>query len=165
MADPIWLDGYSGQRIDELIALERTHRIDSLLLALEQAIRSDAAQTGPNPICDEARTVLAIEALEREVNNGGYHQFFVNTPEFAPVIVESLRQIGCLKVASITEDAISALKLTRVTPDEVEQVIYDEDEVRDQALTRCDEQFFEYPEPIADRLFAFVKANRDKFKL
>jgi len=48
MADLIWLDGYSGETTEQLLALERTHRIDSLILAFEQALgqketRRDAA--------------------------------------------------------------------------------------------------------------------------
>lgn len=162
MAELVWLDGYSGQSIDELIVLEGTHRIDSLISALEQAIKISATSKS---ISQEAGIVLAVEALEREVNNGGYHQFFLNTPEFVSVIVESLRHIGCPLVASITETAILALNLSQVTTEEVEQVIYNEDESRDEILSRCDDRFFEYPEPIENRLFAFVKANRDKFSL
>jgi hypothetical protein len=38
---------------------------------------------------------MAVESLEREVNNGGYDQFFVNAAEYTPVIADSLSAIGC----------------------------------------------------------------------
>ena len=34
MAELKWLDGYTGQTIDGLLAMEGTHRIDSLVLAI-----------------------------------------------------------------------------------------------------------------------------------
>jgi hypothetical protein len=38
MYDLKWLEGYSGQTTEELIALEGEYRIDSLVLAFEQAL-------------------------------------------------------------------------------------------------------------------------------
>ena len=85
-----WLDGYNGQSIEELIALERTHRTDSLVIALEQAMDQKAARLGEESLTEEERFILAIEALEHEVNNGGYGQFFVNSSrEYTPVIAET----------------------------------------------------------------------------
>lgn len=64
-----FLAGYSGQTTDELIALASNYRIDSIVLAFEQALdqRSLARE-----LTVEESWILAIEALEREVNNGGY---------------------------------------------------------------------------------------------
>ena len=71
-----WLDGYSGETIDELIALAGSHRIDSIVLAIEEALlRRELGELN-----EAETTVLAIEALEREVNNGGYHRFFGAAP-------------------------------------------------------------------------------------
>jgi hypothetical protein len=38
MPDLKWLDSYSGQTADQLLALEGEYRIDSLVLAFEQAL-------------------------------------------------------------------------------------------------------------------------------
>lgn len=165
MPELTWLDGYSGETVEQLLALEGTHRIDSLVLAFEQAIDQKAAREGKGSLTVEEHTVLAVEALEREVNNGGYDQFFVNTMEFAPVILAALRRIGCPKVAAITEDAIRALRLPELSVSEIEKVIYDDDDQRDKALGECDGCFFEYPESIENRLFAFIKQNRSTIRL
>jgi len=74
MADLKWLDGYSGESIEELIALAAEYRIDSLLVALEEALNQKAAEVGELDLSDEERIVLAVEALEREVSNGGFGQ-------------------------------------------------------------------------------------------
>ena len=107
--------------------------------------------------------MLAIEALEHEVNNGGYNQFFVNSSvEYAPCIVEALRRIGCPKTAAITQDAIATLRLPVIAVAETEKIIHVDDDRRNKALSKCDGRFFERPESIEDRLFTFIKANKRK---
>src|SRR5687768_7468462 len=102
-----WFD-YKGQTTDELLALGDQYRIDSLVLAFEQGI----LQKVDAPISDEERVVLAVEGLEREVNNGGYSQFFLNSSnEYVDVIEQALRDIGCPETADITRDAVAALRL------------------------------------------------------
>ena len=150
-----WLDGHNGESVDDLIALEVKYRTDSLVLAFEEALDKKAARLGDAKLSDEERVILAIEALEREVNNGGYDQFFVNSSrEYAPIIVNALRRIGCPKVAEITQ---KALKIMQEFPEDNED--------RQEALGECDTQYFEYPENIEKSLFAFIKANRSKIKL
>ena len=86
-----WLDGYSGQSVEQLLSLEGKSRTDSLVLAFEQAISQRAEGADNQGLTNTEHVVLAVEALEREVNNGGYHQFFTNSSrEFAPTIVDSL---------------------------------------------------------------------------
>ncbi len=86
MSDLKFLKDYSGQTVEQLLALEGECRIDSLVLAFEQAVDQKAVREGAGAVNVEERVILAVEALEREVNNGGYEQFFLNsTLEFAPI--------------------------------------------------------------------------------
>jgi hypothetical protein len=160
-----WLDRYSGQTTDQLIALEGKYRTDSLIAAFEQAMDQKAARVGEVNLSDEERIILAVEALEREVNNGGYGQFFVNSSrEYSPIIINALHRIDCPKVAEITEEALNIVQKIPMTDDEIENGTWIENDDRHEALNECDELFFEYPESIDERLFAFIKANRDKIK-
>lgn len=161
-----FLVDYSGQTIDELVALEGVYRIDSLPLAVEQALYKKLGYTPGLALLTEAElTVLAVESLEREVNNGGYHQFFVNTPEYAPHIVDALRRINCNAAADITRRAIDTLDLPALNVDEIENIIYDDDDARDAALDALDQEFYEYPDPISERLFEYIKANKDEIRI
>jgi hypothetical protein len=163
MADLQWLEGYSSQTVDELIALEPAYRVDSLVLAFEQAIDQKAARVGEQNLTEEERIVLAIEALEREVNNGGYGQFFVNASrDFAPMIVNALQRIGCPITAEITQKAVDAVHRMPMLPDEVADGSWENDEERSDALAECDSRFFEGTENIEQRLFAFIEGNRHK---
>lgn len=119
-----FLEGYSGQTVDELIDLEKTCRVDSLVLAFEEVLDRKAFHKGLDYLSEPELIILAVEALEREVNNGGYHQFFLNSSkEYAPIVVNALNKISCPKTAEITQKAIDNLgvngPLTILVIDEV----------------------------------------------
>jgi Domain of unknown function (DUF4375) len=156
-----WLDGYSGQPVEEILALEGKYRIDSLVLAFEQAISQKERRDESQALTDEERTVLAVEALEREVNNGGYDQFFTNSSKlFAPTIVDSLQRIGCKKTATVTQRAIKALGIADLTAEAIDTAMATDNERRLAKLGRCNVSFYKCAEPIAERLFVFNKANK-----
>jgi hypothetical protein len=135
-------------------------------VAFEQALDQKAARDGEQSLSDQEHTVLAVEALEREVNNGGYGQFFLNSSrEYAPMIVESLKRIGCLKTAEITQKAVAALKLQNLSAETIETTMATESDERDQELDQCDDLYYDTGENIADALFAFIKANKDAINL
>jgi len=158
---PAWLEGYSGQSVDQLLSLQGQYRTDSLVLAFEQAIRQKAEREGVQSLTDEERIVLAVEALEREVNNGGYDQFFANSSrEFTPTVVAALQRIGCKKTATITQKAIKALGTSDLTAEAIDAAMAGDDEQRLTKLNRCDDSYYKGAEPIAERLFAFIKANK-----
>lgn len=161
-----WLDGYSGQSVDQLLSLEGKYRIDSLVLAFEQAIGQKVARVGERGLSNEERIVLAVEGLEREVNNGGYAQFFTNSSrEYASIIVNSLQRIGCRKAANITEKAIKALDISDLTVEAIETVMAKNDKQREAKLNQCDDEYYKNEEPIADQLFEFIKANKAHIRL
>jgi hypothetical protein len=160
-----WLERYSSQTPDELIFLEKEYRIDSLVLAFEQAIGQKAARDGDQSLSEVELTVLAVEALEREINNGGYSQFFCNTAEFAPVIVPSLVRIGCLRTAELTQKALDALRLPDLNVATIDATMAAANDQRDAVLSECGDSYFESPEPIEVLLFDFIKANRRAINL
>ena len=158
-----WLDRYSGQTLEQLLSLEGKSRTDSLVLAFEQAINQRAENVDNT---NTEHVVLAVEALEREVNNGGYDQFFANSSrQFAPTIVDSLRRIGCMKAASITQKAIKALGVSDLTVQAIDTAMATDDEQRLKKFAQCDDAYYKNAEPIAERLFAFIKANKAGIRL
>jgi hypothetical protein len=168
MTELKWLDGYSGESIDDLVALASTHRVDSIVLAIEQALQQRAAKVGLTELSEAELTVLAVEALEREVNNGGYHQFFFNTSEFAPFVVDALRRIACPETAEISAKALSLLGLRPpLTAAKVAKAIDDDpdEELVDTLSDECDGPYYEAGEPIAERLLDYVRAHRASIRL
>jgi Domain of unknown function (DUF4375) len=164
MADPKFLDGYSGQTTEELLALAGEYRIDSLVLAFEEAIQQKWAD---EPIGQEESFVIAVEALEREVNNGGYSQFFVNASnQSAELVVEALQAIDCPRTADITREAIAALGVEEpLLPEKLEAAVLAEDEGVMSKLAKCDDRYYENNEPIAERLFEWIERNRARIRV
>jgi hypothetical protein len=161
-----WLEGYSGQTVYQLLSLEGRYRTDSLVLAFEQAINQKAGREGRRSLTDVESTVLAVEALERKVNNGGYGQFFINSsPEVASTIVSALQRIDCPKTAKITQRAMKALGISNLKAENSEAAMAPDDKRREKKLDRCDDAYHASVEPIAERLFAFIKLNKAAFRL
>ena len=159
-----WFDSYSGQSTEQLLSLEGEYRTDSLVVAFEQAL--DQKSAAEKSLTPEEQVVLAVEALEREVNNGGYSQFFTNSSvEHCPNIVMSLEQIGCPETADITKRALNVLNVPRLSAETIQASMATESDARDEALSECDDLYYDSGENIADRLFAFIKANKSAIKL
>lgn len=167
MSKEKWLDAYAGQTTDELIALQGEYRTDSLVLAFEQALDQKAERVGREGLTREELVILAIEALEREVNNGGYNQFFINSSkEYAAVVVDALKRIGCAETAQLTQRAIEALGIEGpVTIAAIDRVMENEDSERDDKLGACDEHYFDVAGDLAGPLLEFIKGNKDKITL
>lgn len=168
MAELKWLEGYSGQSVDELVALASEYRIDSIVLAFEQAIQQTTDRDSLSRLNEAELAILTVESLEREVNNGGYHQFFLNTPQYAPFIVAALTRIDCSRTAEITALGLSMLGLRQpFTADQVERTLgKDSDGKLIEVLSdQCDGPYYNSGEPIADRLFTYIGSNRGSIRL
>jgi len=185
------VERYSGKTVDELIAMANGDEIE-LLFSIEIALQQKAEKQGAHSLSEEERIYLAIEALEREVNNGGYSQFFLNSShEFAPIIVESLRRIDCPKNAEIAARAINAVRPASASPDEVMKAVLafaNEEEERwepkaggvlerqasdadpsshdaiTEELDACDRLYYSVGENIGGQLIEFVKANKSRIQ-
>lgn len=158
-----FLDNYGGQSVEQLLALEGEYRIDSLVLAFEQAIH----QKGPQKQLTQVESdILAVEAMEREVNNGGYHQFFLNTPEFGPKLPSALERIACPIAAKIASDALNHLGLDGTAAEAA--VVAALTRLGGQAISdlhEMDERYYRNPESIEVGLFAYIKANAAQIHL
>jgi hypothetical protein len=158
-----FLASYNGQSIQELIAMKHTHRIDSLVLAAEQALYDKPR----SELSEPERVVLAVEAMEREVNNGGYHQFFTNSSHVhTDFIVRALELINCPKVAAITGDAIARLQLPeQYQAENVESVAMELSDEEREKLGECDSRYYENDENIAENLFAYIEQHQHEIRI
>ena len=160
----IFLESYQGQSVEELLQLQDTHRIDSLVLALESAL--DSRKDAGLELSMVELTVLAIEAFERAVNNGGFSQFFDNTSvEYAAVIVDSLNRINCLKLATLAQQAIDLIGVSPSDLVAVEARMDSDDEALEKALNELDDLVDESDEVPAYALFHYVKKHRQSIIL
>jgi hypothetical protein len=156
---------YRGQTTQELLACKDSHSATSLVFAFEWGIQAKGRQLGEKALTDEERVVLALRALDREVNNGGFHQFFWNSSrKFAPIVVPSLQRVGCPAVAALTERAIAILQPKALTVESFEEAILQEHAERDAAFNVLDKEFYNLA-PVVDHLLEFIVEHQDRIQL
>jgi hypothetical protein len=167
MSDLKFLASYSGESTEELIRMGSDYRIDSLVMAFEEALGRKAYRLGDAALSWPERVVLAVEALEREVNNGGYAQFFINSSkEYASMIVEALHAIDCRDTAEVTEVAIDSLRTRGETSEAaIDEAMNSADGNTSDQLSTCDDRYYEVGEDIAGKLFAFIMRNKREISI
>jgi hypothetical protein len=119
--------------------------------------RVDFAEQSP-----DQRVFSAVWALEAEVNNGGFAQYFASwdgdTAGFAP---DALERIGATSAAAIVRRALAAVSAEPLPDDhDAREALVNglsDDQLR--ALEVLDEEFFAYPDDLTGCLFAFVSAH------
>ena len=121
------------------------------LIALSESPHTDFGRVDFAAQSHEQQVFSAIWALESQVNNGGFVQFFDSEDalvvSFAPV---ALCSIGAVKCADIVSRAI-ALAASGESEQATEQV------------DSLDSEFYTYPDNLTELLYNYVAANRATF--
>jgi len=108
----------------------------------------------------------AIWAVESEVNNGGFSQYFYNgSAESASFVVEALETIGAPKTADICKRAIAAAFPTGLPQDwkNIRPAAADFSDDVLEKLEPLDQEFFGYPHDLTGLLFAYVSGHQEEF--
>ncbi len=167
LADLGWIDDYEGQSVDDILAFADSEDPYQLLSCLEQAIqehwRKNPGATGVENI------IMAVMALLREVNNGGFDQFFRNSSKrWAFFARDALVHIGREDAAKIAGRAIRALGIPNtamaVGPgvgekfDILDQKMSTSSTRRDEIFQECDVAFCNLPKLPAS-LLAYARKH------
>jgi hypothetical protein len=108
----------------------------------------------------------AIWAVEAEVNNGGFVQYFYNSScETVPFVVKALETIGAFDTADICRRAIACafpLGLPANT-DDIHEAVADFSEEVVKMLHELDGEFIPYPCDLTALLFAYVSEHPEEF--
>ena len=108
----------------------------------------------------------AIWAVESEVNNGGFSQYFYNSSaETAPFVEQALQAVGAPRTADICKRAISVAFPDGLpaTDDAIVAAAADFSDAILAALEPLDQEFFAYPHDLTQLLFAYVSKYPDEF--
>jgi len=150
--------------LEQLLTLENTNDI---IVSIDDAISGmceygDVLErlTGPQ------RNFFYNQCFEKEINNGGFSQFFLNSSgDWAHETVQSLRIVGASKTASILQLAI----------DEFPNGVVPKDREKRAELIECierkagevweslDREFYEYEEDLNLLNLEYVKQNKGLF--
>ena len=135
---------------------------DHYLIDLSESERTDFGRVDFADQSEEQKIFSAIWALESQINNGGFEQYFASwdgdTATFAPA---ALRRIGAHRCAGIVETALEVVSQQALPVDQTaHQMLIDSlsDDDREK-LRALNDEFFAYPDNLSDLLFDFVQAH------
>ena len=139
---------------------------NSYLIKLSESERTAFGRVAFAQQPEPQKVFSAIWALESQVNNGGFLQYFVSsdfdTANFAPT---ALRSIGAQACASIVERAL--LKLSPAPlPDSretCERLVKSLSSTARKQFEKLDSDFMAYPDNLTDLLFAYVASHPEAF--
>lgn len=128
---------------------------------------SEKCEYGDNiaALSKEERLFFVAQELEREVNNGGFSQFFYNSSgDLSMELIEAFTEIGALSAARICQKALSVFPGSVPADCEQRRALLEEaGEGADALLNECDDEFLEYPEDLTALYYAFLMKNRKRF--
>jgi hypothetical protein len=105
--------------------------------------------------------------LEREVNNGGFHQFFFNSSgEFAHETLESLKEIGAQTTAEWIRRAIDEFpggKVPTDTEERRELMLKLWPESENEVWEELDQKFYTYEDDLNALNLAYIRTNLASF--
>ncbi len=138
---------------------------NNILISLSE---SDKTQFGKQDFASQStpqKVFSSIWAVESEVNNGGFSQYFLNDScETATFVAEALGTIGAPQTADICRRAIAIAFPAGLppTPQAISTAAADfSDEILEKLAT-LDNEFFAYPHNLTDLLFADVSKHAEE---
>jgi hypothetical protein len=139
---------------------------NSILVDLSE---SDKTKFGKQAFATQSapqQVFSSIWAVESEVNNGGFSQYFLNDScETAAFVGEALDIIGAPRTADICRRAIVTAFPAGIpsTPEGISKEAENfPDEILEE-LETLDSEFLEYPHNLTDLLFAYVTKHPEEF--
>ncbi|MFY7734889.1 MAG: DMP19 family protein [Bacteroidia bacterium] len=104
--------------------------------------------------------------LEREINNGGFNQYFYNSSgDFAHETIISLRIIGADKTADILQKAIDQFPNSRVSKDRAkrQEVLEQIEDAANEVWEELDQTFYKYEDDLNELNIQYIKQNLNLF--
>ena len=106
------------------------------------------------------------QCLEREINNGGFNQYFINSSgDFAHQTIQSLTAIGASTTADILQKAIDQFPDKKVPQDRDERIELVEqiEETANEVWEELDQKFFEYADDLNTLNLNFIRQHKADF--
>lgn len=139
---------------------------NAYLIGLSESDHVDFGKVDFRDQSEQQKVFSAIWALEGQVNNGGFAQYFSSwdgdTANFAP---SALRRIGANSCAEIVERALKIVS-KQPLPEAYEERSALLDSLSQDTLDKLEEfdsDFFSYPDNLTDLLFDYVQSNPGVF--
>lgn len=117
-------------------------------------------------LTDHQKLFYLNQNLEREINNGGFKQYFCNSSgDNAHETVLSLKAIGADKTAEILQKAIDQFpnKTVPKDRDERNEIVEEIEEAADEVWNDLDQMFYEYEDDLNSLNIEYVRKYKEFF--
>jgi hypothetical protein len=121
----------------------------------------------PEMLSEEEKIIVFIEELEREMNSGGFNQFFFNSAgDFYSEILSALKQVGSVKFYNILKQSSKPFPNESVPTDRKkrQEILEEIEDKADKLWDDLDQEFYKYEEDIYGLLINFINKNIEKFR-
>jgi hypothetical protein len=121
----------------------------------------------PETLTEEEKVIVFIEELEREINNGGFNQFFFNAAsDYYSEILSALEQVGSVKFHSILKQSSKPFPNESVPTDrnKRQEILEEIEDKANELWDDLDQEFYKYEEDIYGLLINFINSNIEKFR-
>ncbi|NNG00694.1 MAG: DMP19 family protein [Desulfobacteraceae bacterium] len=157
----------NGPAVDEtsIAAALEMENAQSTVIAIDNYL-GGRFYTDPSQMTSAELNFMYVEEVEREVNNGGFKQFFYNSSgDHAHEALNALGIIGAGHTAKLLSLAMELFPDNRVPTDRDDRVKVLERIQGDAEAVwhELDDRFFQYEDDISSLLVDYVNANRDEF--
>ena len=141
--------------------------INGSIIKLDDYI-CDLCEFGNNmdSLSDPQKLFFYIQSCEREINNGGFKQFYQNSSgDFAHETCYSLKIVGAYKTANIVMRANDQFPLKAVPKDrsERQKILEQIQETSDEVWKELDQRFLAYEEDLNAFSLEFIRKNKNFF--
>lgn len=162
---------FKKNKQDSKFNLDKILKMDdetSILIAIDEYLNEKSEYCEKiDKLNESQKTFIIIENLEREINNGGFNQFYFNSSgDFSHETIDALIKIGANKTAEIVTKANSQFPDNKVPKDRTErqEILEQIEEKANEIWETCDNDFYKYEDKIGGLLIEFVKANKTDFE-
>jgi len=155
------------KKISNLDSLLSSDNLNSSVIDLDNFI-CELCEWGDNmdALTESQKNFYYNQNLEREINNGGFNQYFINSSgDFAHETINSLRTIGANHTADILQSAIDQFPDRKVPRDRDErtELVGQIEETGNEKWEELDQKFFEYKDDLNSLNIEYVKKYRSEF--
>ena len=154
-------------KIQNLNTLLKSEDINSTIIELDNFI-GELCNYGDDfsKLTDHQKLFYLNQNLEREVNNGGFNQYFSNlSGDNSHETILSLTEIGAYKTAAILTKAIEQFPNKQVPKDSDKRIetINQIEAFANEVWNDLDQKFYEYQDDLNALNIEYVKKHKDFF--
>ena len=159
-----------GRTIEDILAKESEFDLYEVLGAIEVLVGSKISKKLATTASE--RMIFAFTWLGREVQNGGFHQYFFNSAgDFWKDVLYGLRAIGDEQGLALFQQTLSIFQESSpsddrfIRQDQLEKLEEEDEERVWDHFRRMTEQYFGNAFPKWEAVFDYVKRHKDEFDL